>query len=86
MGMLHPDNDDVVVRQRRGNPHVIYVLGTPANPGQFLVRTRDEAVAQAVAFAKWQQVRAWFDNDDGTLVLLGTFRNEKGEAARRPRP
>ena len=72
--MIHPDQDDVVVRQRRGNPHVVYLLGTRATPDQFSLRTREEAVTQAVAFARQQRVRAWFDNGDNTFLLLGTFR------------
>lgn len=75
--MGHPDNDDVVVRQRRGNPHVVYVLGTSATPGQLTVPTREDAVARAIAFARRQRLRAWFDNGDGTFLLLGTFRKEE---------
>ena len=74
--VVNPDSDDVVVRQKRGNPSVVYLLGTPSAPDQFIVRTRDEAVLQAVAFAKRQRVRAWFANGDDTFVLLGTFRPE----------
>lgn len=76
LGMIHPDKDDVVGRQRRGNPHVVYLLGTPTTPDQFGLRTREEAVTQAVAFARRQRVRAWFDNGDNTFVLLGTFRED----------
>jgi hypothetical protein len=73
--VTRPDDDDVVVRQERGNPAVVYILGTPSTPAQFQVRTRDEAVAQALAFAKRQHVRAWFgDGDD--FVLLGSFRDD----------
>jgi hypothetical protein len=72
----HPDVDDIVVRQKRGNPHAVYVLGTPSAPAQYQVRTGDEAVSQALAFAKRQCVRAWFANDDDSLVLLGTFRDD----------
>lgn len=75
--MIRPDPDDVIVRQRRGNPHVVYVLGTSATPDQFSLRTREEAVTQAVAFARRERVRAWFDNGDNTFLLLGTFREEK---------
>jgi hypothetical protein len=75
--MIQPDQDDVVVRQRRGNPHVVYSLGTPTTPDQFSLRTRGEAVTQAVEFARRQQVRAWFDNGDNTYLLLGTFRVEE---------
>jgi hypothetical protein len=74
VGVIHPDKDDVVVRQRRGNPHTVYLLGTPTTPDQFSLRTRDEAVTQAVAFARQHHVRAWFDNGDNTFLLLGTFR------------
>ena len=77
--MTHPDNTDVVVWQKRGNPTT--VLGTPSAPAQFQVRTRDKAVGQALAFAKHQHVRAWFANDDD-FVLLGTFRQEHVEPAR----
>lgn len=72
--MIRPEQDDVVVRQRRGNPHVVYLLGTRATPDQFSLPTREEAVTQAVAFARQQRVRAWFDNGDNTFLLLGTFR------------
>ena len=80
LGMIHPDRDDVIVRKRSGNPHTVYLLGTSATPDQFSLRTREDAVGQAVAFAKRQRVRAWFDNGDNTFVLLGTFR----DAARTP--
>ena len=57
--MIRPDKDDVVVRQRHGNPHVAYLLGTPTTPDQLsLSRTREEAVTQAVMFARRQRVRA----------------------------
>ena len=75
--MIRPDHDDVVVRQRRGNPHVVYVLGAPTTPDQFSLRTREEAVAQAVAFARRQSVRAWFDKGDNTFLLRGTFKEEQ---------
>lgn len=74
--MAHPDNNDVVVRQKAGNPSTIYLVGTPASPDQFIVRTRDEAVEKALSFAKHQCVRAWFANDNDGFVLLGAFRNE----------
>ena len=76
LGMTHPDKDDVVVRQRRGNPHTVYLLGTPTTPDQFSLRTREEAVTHAVAFARRQHLRAWFDNGDNTFLLLGTFRED----------
>ena len=80
--MLLPNQDDVVVRQKGGNPGVIFVLGTPPAPEQFTLRTRDEAVARALAFAKRQHVCAWFANGGDELVLLGTFRKETLKSAR----
>jgi hypothetical protein len=77
-----PDEDDVVIRQRNGNSSIVFVLGTPAAPDQFILRTRDEAVSQALAFAKRQHVRAWFAKDDDDFVLLGTFREEQAQPAR----
>ena len=79
---LAPDEGDVVVRQKRGNSSTVYLLGTASAPDQFTLRTRDEAVSQALAFAKRQQVRAWFANGDDECVLLGTFRKENALPAR----
>ena len=74
--MIHPDTDDVVVRQRRSNPHTVYLLGTATTPDQFSLPTREQAVTQAVVFARRQHVRAWFDKGDNTFLLLGTFRED----------
>jgi hypothetical protein len=74
--MIHPDKNDVVVRQWRGHPDGAYLLGTPVTPDQYSLRTREEAVTQAAAFARKQHVRAWFDNGDDTFILLGTSRDE----------
>jgi hypothetical protein len=78
----HPDEDDVVVRRKDGDPGVVFVLGTPPAPDQFTLRTRDEAVAQALSFAKRQHVCAWFTNGGDEFVLLGTFRKETMKSAR----
>jgi hypothetical protein len=77
-----PDEDDVVVRQKRGNPSTVYVLHTTSAPDQLLYRTFDEAVAQVLAFAKHAHVAAWFTNDEDDFVLLGTFRKGTVELAR----
>jgi hypothetical protein len=86
---VRPDDDDVVVRAKHGNPSAVFLLGTPSAPNQFQVRSRDEAIRQALAFAKRQKVRAWFE-DDSDFVLLGTFRddessrsNQNGEKTKR---
>jgi hypothetical protein len=77
--MVRPDQDDVVVRRKAGDPGVFFVLGTPPAPEQFTLRTRDEAVAHALAFAKRQRVCAWFANCGDEFVLLGTFRKRGRE-------
>jgi hypothetical protein len=79
---LTPENGDVVIRRKRGNPSGVYLLGTPSTPDQFSLRTRDEAVSKALAFAKRQRVRAWFANGTDEFVLLGTFRKDDTEPAR----
>ena len=79
-----PDEADVVIRQRNGNPSIVFVLGTPSTPDQFILRTRDEAVSQALAYAKRQHVRAWFAKGDDDFVLLGTFREQQTQPARSP--
>jgi hypothetical protein len=37
-------------------------------------------VAQALSFANWHHVRAWFASADAEFVVLGTFRNEDVES------
>ena len=49
---------------------------------QFMIRTRNEAVSQALAYAKRQHVRAWFAKGDDDFLLLGTFREERAQPAR----
>ena len=71
--MTDPDKDDVVIRQEHGNRSTVYLLGTPSTPDQFILRTRDQAVSQALAYARHQRVRAWFAKGDHGFVLLGTF-------------
>ncbi len=80
--MAFPDNDDVIIRQKHGNPSTAYLLGTSLAPDQFTLRIRDDAVSQALAYAKRQHVRAWFANGDEDFVLLGTFRGEPVKSAR----
>ena len=74
--MTLPDKDDLVIRQKRSNPSTVFLLGIPAAPDQFILRTREKAVSQALAYAKHEHVRAWFAKGDEDFVLLGTFREE----------
>lgn len=77
-----PDNDDVIIRQKRGNPSTVYLLGTSSTPDQFMLRTRDDAVSQALAYARRQHVRAWFAKGGEDFMLLGTFREKPVKSAR----
>ena len=79
--MVYPDANDVVVRQKVGEPTTAYLLGTFSGPDQFILRTREEAVSQAVAYASHQHVRAWFAKGDDDFVLLGTFRQEESDTS-----
>jgi hypothetical protein len=68
--MADPFPDDVIVRERRSNPHTLYAVGTLATPDQFVLATRTEAVEQAKRFARRERVRVWFQERDGTFTLL----------------
>ena len=57
-------------------------VGNAIDARPFILRTRDEAVSQALAYAKRQHVRAWFAKGDDDFVLLGTFRAEQAQPAR----
>ena len=74
---LSPENDDVVIWQKRGNLSTVYLLGTLSAPDQYIVPTRDDAVLQALAFARRECVGAWFAHGIGDFVPLGTFRREQ---------
>ena len=70
-----PENGDiVVVRQETPEGTVVYVLHTAPGPDQYLLRTHDEAVTHALAFAKRQHVRAWLTTDESyDFVPLSAF-------------
>ena len=68
-----PENGDIVVRQEKREGTLVYVLHTVPGPDQYLLRTREEAVAQALTFAKGARVRAWLASGESDVVLLGEF-------------
>jgi hypothetical protein len=73
-----PEDGDVVVRQETREGTVVYVLRTAPGPDGYLFRTGDEAISQAVTFAKRHRVRAWFSTDESAdFVLLGAMREGK---------
>jgi len=65
-----PDDGDIVVRQETREGKDVYILHTARGADQYLLRTREEAVAQAVTFAKRQGVRAWLCGETYDFVLL----------------
>jgi hypothetical protein len=68
-----PEDGDIIVRRDLQNGLPIFVLHTIARPDQLLVRTHEEAMAQAVAFAQREHVRVWMDNE-GAYMLVEDFR------------
>ena len=71
---LAPEDGDIVVREETREGVLIYVLHTAPGADQYLLRTREEAVPQAVTFAKREQVRAWLTDERYDFVLLEDFR------------
>jgi len=72
---LAPEDGDVVVRQQRLDETFVYVLHTAPGVDQYVLRSREEAIAQAVTFAKRESVRAWLTDDAHELALLEDFRD-----------
>ena len=71
---LVPQDGDVVIRADRREGTLVYVLLAAPGVGQLLVRTRREAVEQAVVFAKRERVGAWLTDKDSEFMLLENFR------------
>lgn len=65
---------DGVVREDQSEGATLYVLRTVPSPGQLLLRTREEAVAQAIRFAANQVVCAWFAGENGDSLMLNDVR------------
>jgi len=69
-----PEDGDIVVREEMREDKRVYVLHAAPGPDQYLLRTCDEAVAQALTTAKRRHVRAWFTTDNSyDFVLLGAM-------------
>jgi hypothetical protein len=69
-----PQEGDIVVREEEREGTLVYVLHTDPGADQYLLRTREEAVKQALAFAKRERVRAWLTDEGYDFVLLEDFR------------
>jgi hypothetical protein len=76
-----PEKDDVFVREGRGHPGAEYLVGTSSSPAGLVLNSRNEAIAQALEFARSAHVRAWMDGSRDQSVLLGSFRGEEQERA-----
>ena len=63
-----------MIRQENRAGSVVYVLHTAPGPDQYVLRTREEAVAQAAKVAERQGVRAWLTDEGYDFVLLEDFR------------
>jgi hypothetical protein len=69
-----PGDGDIVIRQDRREGRVVFILQIAPGPDQFLLHTREEAVARAVTFARRQGLRAWLSNGGDDCMLLSDFR------------
>jgi hypothetical protein len=69
-----PQDGDIVIRQDIRDGERLFVLHTAPGADQFILQTRDAAIAQAVAFAKRQGVRVWLTNGNRGFTLVENFR------------
>ena len=69
-----PEDGDIVIREEARGRRVVYVLHTAPGADQYLLRSREEAIAQAVIWAKRQQVRVWLTDEGYDFRLLEDFR------------
>jgi len=69
-----PEDGDIVVREEKRAGTLVYVLHTAPGADQYLLRSRREAVAQALASANRECVRAWRTDEGYDFTLLEDFR------------
>jgi len=81
-----PEKGDVLVRQETRDGAVVYVLRTAPGTDQYLLRTREEAVGQAMTFAERHGVRAWLLEDGDHCVPLTNSRMVEPVRVKRGRP
>jgi hypothetical protein len=68
-----PEDGDIGVREETREGTLVYVLHTFGSD-QYVLRNRENAVAQAVRFAKRARVRAWLADEGYDFELLVDFR------------
>jgi hypothetical protein len=69
-----PQDGDIVISEERREGKAVYVLHTAPGADQCAFRSREDAMKQAVTFARRQQVRAWLTDGDHDFTLLEDFR------------
>lgn len=69
-----PEDGDIVVREEKREGKLVYVLHTAPGADQYILRNREQAVAQAVTFAKREHLRAWLSDEGYDFALLEDFR------------
>jgi hypothetical protein len=69
-----PEDGDVVIHQEQREGRRVYVLRAVPGRDQYMLRFRQEAVAEAVAFAKRQRVRAWLSDGPDRFTLIENCR------------
>jgi len=69
-----PEDGDIVMREEKRGGTLVYVLHTAPGADQYEFRRRDEGIAQAVALAEREHVRAWLTDEGYDFVLLEDFR------------
>jgi hypothetical protein len=69
-----PEDGDVVIRDYVTDGRRVFALYTVPNPEQYVLRSREDAVGQAVIFAKREHVRVWLTDGGAGFLLLEDFR------------
>lgn len=69
-----PEDGDIVVREDEREGTLVYILHTALGTDHGLVRSRGEAVAQALVSAKTHGVRAWLTGQGSDFILVADFR------------
>ena len=86
MPRTSPDSGDVIVRREVRDGMVVHILRTAPGTDQYLLRSREEAVAQAVTFAEREGVQAWFVDESDHYVPLTRSRLVEPLQVKRERP
>ena len=75
-----------MVRPETRDGMVVYILRTAPGTDQYLLRTREDAVVQALTFAERQGVQAWLIDGNDHCVPLTNGRMAESLGVKRQRP